>query len=131
MMNTPSLSALKIRKKSAVLELSYSDNTCLSVSFELLRVYSPSAEVQGHSGQRSVLQVGKSDVQIERIETVGNYGIQIYFDDGHSTGIYSWPYLYDLARNQQQYQDNYLERLAAAGKSRITGAVQIMDFKKH
>lgn len=129
-MSIPSLSAIKIRKKSAVLELSYSNNECHSLSFELLRVYSPSAEVQGHSGHGGVLQVGKSAVQIERIETVGNYGIQIYFDDSHSTGIYSWPYLYDLACNQAQYQQDYLAQLEAAGKSRIAGAVQIMDFKK-
>ncbi len=129
-MTTPTLSALKIRKKSAVLELSYSNNECLSLSFELLRVYSPSAEVRGHNGQHSVLQVGKSDVQIKHIETVGNYGIQIYFDDGHSTGIYSWPYLYDLAVHQAQYEQDYLAQLEAAGKSRISGAVQIMDFKK-
>lgn len=128
-MTTPTLSALNIRKKSALLELSYANGETHKLSFELLRVYSPSAEVQGHHGQHSVLQVGKSDVQITHIESVGHYGVQIHFDDGHRTGIYTWPFLYDLAKKQAQYEKDYLARLDAAGKSRISGAVQIMDFK--
>lgn len=129
-MTAPAPTSLNIRKKTAQLVLVYQNGEQYSLSFELLRVYSPSAEVRGHSGEQAVLQTGKAGVQIEQIKPAGNYGIQIYFDDGHSSGIYSWPYLHELAINQAALWENYLQQLHKAGKSRYAGAVEIMDLKK-
>jgi DUF971 family protein len=98
-----------------MLEITFDDGAHFEMSCEYLRVHSPSAEVQGHSPGESVLQVDKEDVNIERIEPVGNYAIQIYFDDEHNTGIYSWETLYRLGANQQQNWDAYLNRLREAG----------------
>jgi DUF971 family protein len=91
------------------------------LSFEFLRVFSPSAEVRGHGPGQEVLQTGKRDVAIEAIEPVGNYAIQPRFSDGHATGIYSWDYLNKLALGQQAMWQDYLQRLAVAGKSRDPG----------
>jgi DUF971 family protein len=84
----------------------------------LLRVYSPSAEVQGHGPGQETLQTGKRDVTITMIEGVGNYAIQPTFSDGHSTGIYSWDLLHDLALRQDELWRAYLDKLAAAGVER-------------
>jgi len=98
-----------------MLEITFDDGAHFEMSCEYLRVNSPSAEVQGHSPRESVLQVDKEDVNIERIEPVGNYAIQIYFDDEHNTGIYSWDTLYRLGANKQQNWQEYLNRLKQAG----------------
>lgn len=129
-MDIPALRTLNVRKKSAVVELSYDNGEQYQLSFELLRVYSPSAEVRGHGGENAVLQTGKADVMIERLEPAGQYGVQIYFDDGHSSGIYSWPYLYELAQTQEERWYSYLQQLEKAGKSRYAGAVNIIDFRQ-
>jgi DUF971 family protein len=86
--------------------------------FEYLRVFSPSAEVRGHSVGEPLLVTGKSQVMVEQIEPVGNYAVQLYFDDGHSTGIYSWSTLYDMGLRYEKSWARYLERLAEAGESR-------------
>ena len=86
---------------------------------ELLRVYSPSAEVRGHSEQERVLQTGKKNVGIKAIEAIGNYAIRITFDDGHDSGIYAWDYLYELGNNQAQHWQDYLSDLKQANASRL------------
>jgi DUF971 family protein len=101
-----------------VLELAYDDGRRFRLSFEFLRVYSPSAEVRGHGPGQEVLQTGKRDVDITALEPVGSYAIQPMFSDGHNTGIYSWDYLYELGVDQEQLWADYLSRLEAAGSSR-------------
>ena len=86
---------------------------------ELLRVYSPSAEVRGHSELERVLQTGKKNVGIKAIEAIGNYAIRITFDDGHDSGIYAWDYLYELGNNQAQHWQDYLSELKQANASRL------------
>ena len=104
-------------QKSAVLELVYKEHS-FELSAEYLRVFSPSAEVQGHSPEQAVLQHGKKDVQIANLVPQGNYAIKIVFSDGHDSGIYTWQYLFDLGENKEGNWSNYLARLSAAGKKR-------------
>ena len=111
----PHPTEINLHQKSRKLEITFDDGEHFEMSCEYLRVNSPSAEVQGHSPAESVLQVDKEDVNIERIEPVGNYAIQIYFDDEHNTGIYSWDTLYRLGANRQQNWQEYLNRLKQAG----------------
>ena len=99
---TPTPSEIKFHQKSKLLEIVFDDNTECMLSTEFLRVHSPSAEVQGHSPEQAVLQVGKEDVSIDKIEPVGHYAVKIYFSDGHDTGLYSWEYLHMLAKNYQK-----------------------------
>jgi DUF971 family protein len=103
---------------SRVLEIAFDDGASFRLPFEFLRVYSPSAEVRGHGPGQEVLQVGKRDVMISDLRSVGHYAIQPVFSDGHDSGIYAWDYLYELGANQQQLWNDYLERLDAAGASR-------------
>jgi DUF971 family protein len=109
---------IKLHQKSRVLEIAYANGKIFSLPCEFLRVYSPSAEVRGHGPGQEVLQTGKKDVAITRIEPVGTYAVQFFFSDGHDTGIYSWDYLYDLGMRQDDLWQRYLDRLAAAGASR-------------
>ena len=111
-------SRIVVHQQSKVLELEFADGRCFRLPFEYLRVYSPSAEVRGHGPGQEVLQTGKRDVGITGIEPVGNYAIQPTFDDGHSSGIYSWDYLYGLGERHEANWADYLERLAAAGADR-------------
>ena len=106
-------------KSSKTLELSYAQGDRCVLPAELLRVYSPSAEVRGHSDAERVLQTGKKHVAVTAIEPVGNYAIRIVFDDGHDTGIYSWAFLRDLADNEQQYWTRYLAELKEKNASRL------------
>lgn len=115
-MSTPS--AISYRKQSRVLEISYPDGASFELSCELLRVYSPSAEVRGHGPGQEVLQSGKKDVAISEIKPVGNYAVQLVFDDGHDTGIYSWDYLRELGEQREAMWQRYLERLDEAGMNR-------------
>jgi DUF971 family protein len=101
-----------------VLEISFDDGKVFKLPYELLRVYSPSAEVRGHGPGQEVLQVGKKNVEIASVEPVGTYAVQPCFSDGHSTGIYSWELLYDLGLHQDELWSRYLKRLAEAGASR-------------
>ncbi len=109
---------IKLRQRSRLMELSFSDGRQFSLPYEFLRVFSPSAEVRGHGPGQEVLQTGKKDVDIVSVEPVGTYAIQPRFSDGHDTGLYSWEYLYELGINQEALWKQYLEQLAAAGASR-------------
>ena len=109
---------INLHKKSRILEIAFEDGARFNLPAEYLRVNSPSAEVQGHGPGQGVLQLGKEDVNIENLVTVGNYAIQLFFDDNHNTGIYSWETLYDLGKHQEQYWQEYLEKLAKAGHKR-------------
>jgi len=109
---------ITLHQKSRVLEITFSDGRSFRLPYEYLRVYSPSAEVRGHGPGQEVLQIGKRAVEIRALEPVGSYAVQPQFSDGHSTGIFSWDYLYELGENQEKYWSQYLEKLAAAGASR-------------
>ncbi|GKS69061.1 DUF971 family protein [Nitrosomonas sp. PY1] len=115
---TPRPTEIKLHQKSRVLDISFSDGKIFNFSCEFLRVYSPSAEVSGHSPEQEVLQTGKSLVNIHKITPVGNYAIQLYFTDGHSTGLYSWDLLYRYGLNYEQMWQRYLQRMGQAGASR-------------
>jgi len=115
---TPVPTRIVVHKQSRALEIEYADGRQFTLPFEFLRVYSPSAEVRGHGPGQETLQVGKRDVDVAEIEQVGHYAIQPTFSDGHSSGIYSWDYLYWLGENHDQLWDDYLRRLQEAGASR-------------
>jgi len=105
---------IKLRTESRVLEVRFDDGASFELPFEYLRVFSPSAEVKGHGGGEGLLVTGKQDVGIGGIEPVGNYAVRLLFDDGHSTGLYSWDVLYTLGRNIEANWARYLERCAEA-----------------
>lgn len=115
---TPSPTAITVHQQSRLLEVAFDDGAVFKLPFELLRVYSPSAEVQGHGPGQEVLQTGKREVGILELDAVGNYGVQPTFSDGHNSGIFSWDYLHRLGREQDQLWARYLERLQAAGVDR-------------
>ena len=115
--------ALTVHQKSRVLDIAFDDGSAFSLPFELLRVYSPSAEVRGHGQGQEVLQLGKRDVGITGVEPVGNYAIQPTFSDGHNTGLFSWDYLYKLGNEQAALWSDYMARLHAAGFDGDTGRV--------
>jgi DUF971 family protein len=115
---TPSITEIKLHKKSREMELSFGDGSNFRLSFEFLRVNSPSAEVRGHGPGQETLQTGKRDVDISALEPVGNYAVLPFFSDGHDTGIYSWDLLYRLGKNHDALWADYLTRLEAAGASR-------------
>lgn len=118
---TPIPTALTVHTKSRVVEIAFDDGAEYSLPFELLRVYSPSAEVRGHGAGQEVLQTGKRDVLLTALEQVGNYAVQPHFSDGHNTGMYSWDYLHWLGENQDTLWEDYLKRLEAAGFTRESG----------
>ena len=118
MSTAPKPTDINLHQKSRVLEIAFEDGSHFNLPCEYLRVYSPSAEVQGHGPGQEVLQVGKENVNITGIEPVGNYAVQLEFDDGHNTGIYSWDTLYVLGKNQEDLWARYLERLEKAGHKR-------------
>jgi DUF971 family protein len=116
---TPPLpSEIKLHQKSRILEVAFNDGRTFKLPCEFLRVFSPSAEVRGHGPGQEVLQVGKKDVEITKIEPVGQYAIQFTFSDGHDTGIYSWDLLYDYGVRQGEMWQHYLKRMKEAGASR-------------
>jgi DUF971 family protein len=115
---TPLPTEIKLHQASRVLEVHFTNGRAFRLPYELLRVYSPSAEVRGHGPGEEVLQTGKRDVTIASVEQVGHYAIRPTFSDGHNTGIYSWDYLYDLGARQDELWKRYLDQLAAAGASR-------------
>lgn len=116
--DTPTPEDITVHSASRVLEVSFSDGQTFRIPFELMRVYSPSAEVAGHGPGQEVLQTGKREVTLNGLEPVGNYAIQPTFSDGHDSGIYSWDYLYFLGSQQDKLWADYFERLAAAGVDR-------------
>jgi DUF971 family protein len=117
-MASPTPIDIRLHQVSRVLEVSFDDGSRFELPCEFLRVYSPSAEVQGHGPGQETLQVGKEDVNIDEIVAVGNYGIRPTFSDGHSTGIYTWDVLYNLGLHQQALWGEYLRRLKEAGIDR-------------
>ena len=116
--NTPWPTALTLHGRSRLLEVEFSDGAAFRLPFELLRVYSPSAEVQGHGPGQEVLQTGKREVDILEVEPVGNYAVKPRFSDGHDSGLFTWAYLYHLGRDQDRLWADYLERLQGAGMDR-------------
>lgn len=116
----PTPQALTVHETSRVLEVGFSDGATFRIPFELMRVYSPSAEVQGHGPGQEVLQTGKRDVALVNLEPVGNYAVKPTFSDGHDSGIFSWDYLYELGQKQEALWAEYTARLAAAGVDRDT-----------
>jgi DUF971 family protein len=109
---------IRVRRAEQAIEVDFDDGASFRLPAELLRVESPSAEVQGHNTSQKVTLAGKRKVGIVQLEQVGNYAVRIVFDDGHSTGIYSWPYLYQLGREQGSIWAAYEAALAAKGLSR-------------
>ncbi|MGH8640839.1 MAG: gamma-butyrobetaine hydroxylase-like domain-containing protein [Burkholderiales bacterium] len=114
----PTPTEIRLHQKSRILEVAFADGKTFRLPCEFLRVYSPSAEVRGHGPGQEVLQSGKRNVEITRIEPVGQYAVQLHFSDGHTTGIYSWDLLYDYGVNQDEMWRQYLKRMEAAGASR-------------
>lgn len=121
------IKALDYSRSQRILTLTFSDDVEFKLSAEFLRVFSPSAEVRGHGPGQEVLQTGKSSVGIAGIEPVGHYAVQISFDDGHDSGLYSWSYLRDLAEQQDRYWQSYLQQLEAAGQTREAD-IQVLHF---
>ena len=124
----PSVDRIHYSRNQRTLDLSFSDGLSGSLSAEFLRVFSPSAEVRGHGPGQEVLQTGKSDVQITAINPVGHYAIQLVFDDGHDSGLYSWSYLHDLTRRQPKLWREYTDRLQSAGLGRDADT-QVLTFQ--
>jgi DUF971 family protein len=114
----PTPSDITVHSQSRVLEVSFSDGKRFRIPFELMRVYSPSAEVKGHGPGQEVLQTGKREVELTALEPVGNYAVQPRFSDGHDTGIFSWDYLYFLGSQQDKLWSDYEQRLEQAGVTR-------------
>ena len=111
----PNPTELTVHQKSRLLDIAFDDGSAFSIPFELMRVYSPSAEVKGHGAGQEVLQVGKREVGIRGVEPVGNYAVKPLFTDGHDSGIFTWDYLYKLGSEHQALWQDYLARLHAAG----------------
>jgi DUF971 family protein len=115
---TPLPTAITVHQQSRTLQVSFADGAEFRIPFELMRVYSPSAEVQGHGPGQEVLQTGKRSIELTALEPVGNYAVQPTFSDGHNSGIFSWDYLYMLGSQQADLWKRYEERLQAAGAER-------------
>jgi DUF971 family protein len=114
---------IKLHRRSRALEVVFADGMKGRLSAEYLRVHSPSAEVKGHAAGEGILVSGKEHVGIERIEPIGNYAVRLVFDDGHNPGLFTWSVLYELLSEHERKWQRYLERLAAAGKSRSPAAI--------
>ncbi len=115
---TPLPTSITVHQQSRTLEVSFADGAQFRIPFELMRVYSPSAEVQGHGPGQEVLQTGKRNVGLQGLEPIGNYAVQPSFSDGHDTGIFSWDYLYFLGSQQDELWRKYEARLKDAGANR-------------
>jgi DUF971 family protein len=111
----PTPTELTVHQKSRLFDIAFDDGSAFSIPFELMRVYSPSAEVKGHGPGQEVLQVGKREVGIRGVEPVGNYAVKPLFTDGHDSGIYTWDFLYKLGSEQAALWADYMARLHAAG----------------
>jgi len=114
----PTPTGIRLRKVSRCLTVTFDDGRTFDLPFEYLRVHSPSAEVKGHGPGQEVLQTGKENVRITRIEPVGRYALRLVFDDGHNTGLYTFRYLHELGREYETRWADYLDRLAGAGYAR-------------
>lgn len=116
--DSPRPNEIKLHQKSRLMEISFTDGKSFKFSYEFLRVHSPSAEVRGHSPGQEILQTGKQDVNINNVEPVGSYAIQLNFSDGHNSGLYSWDLLYRYGINQDKMWQHYLRRIDEEGASR-------------
>lgn len=116
--NSPLPTDIVVHQQSKVLELAFTDGARFRIPFELMRVRSPSAEVQGHGPGQETLQTGKRDVTIVAVQQVGHYALQPLFSDGHESGLFTWAYLYELGRDQERLMREYEDQLAAAGLDR-------------
>ena len=116
--NSPHPQSITVHSQSRVLEIGFADGAQFRIPFELMRVYSPSAEVQGHGPGQEVLHTGKREVDLVALEPVGNYAVKPVFSDGHDSGIFTWDYLYQLGATQDQLWAEYSARLQAAGVDR-------------
>lgn len=116
--STPTPTEITVHQQSRVLEIAFNDGTRFRIPFELMRVFSPSAEVMGHGPGQETLQTGKREVGISELEPVGHYGIRPSFSDGHASGIFSWDYLYQLGSREAEFWADYQAKLAAAGLDR-------------
>jgi DUF971 family protein len=116
--STPHPTEIKLRRQSRVLTVAFDDGKTFDLPFEYLRVYSPSAEVQGHGPGQEVLQFAKENVLVKAVEPIGHYAVRLVFDDAHDTGLYTWKYLYELGSEYEQRWKRYLERLSAYGYER-------------
>ena len=116
--NTPQPQDITVHGQSRLLEVSFANGEAFRIPFELMRIYSPSAEVQGHGPGQEVLQTGKRLVTLTDLEPVGNYAVKPIFSDGHDSGIFSWDYLYFLGTQQDELWDGYAKRLQEAGVQR-------------
>ena len=115
---SPTPTAITLHQQSKLLEVVFSDGAAFRIPFELMRIYSPSAEVQGHGPGQEVLQTGKRHVEVAALEPVGHYAVKPTFSDGHDTGLFSWDYLYFLGSQQGALWQQYFERLKAANVDR-------------
>ena len=115
---SPTPVALTVHSQSRLLEIAFSDGAQFKIPFELMRIYSPSAEVQGHGPGQEVLQTGKREVNVVELEPIGNYAVKPVFSDGHESGLFTWDYLYHLGADQSRLWDDYNRRLQAAGALR-------------
>ncbi len=120
----------KLHQQSRKLEVTFDNGEHFELTYEFLRVFTPSAEARGHGVGQEVLQVGKRDVGIDRLEAVGQYAIRPIFSDGHDSGLYSWDLLYNLGRHQQELWQTYLDRLTQQGGSRDASAAPPSPPKK-
>jgi DUF971 family protein len=106
---------IKLRRQSRVLDVAFDDGQRFELPFEYLRVYSPSAEVRGHGPGQETLQLGKHEVQVVKVDPIGNYAVRLVFNDGHDTGLYTWGYLYELGETHAAKWQHYLDRLQQLG----------------
>jgi DUF971 family protein len=110
--------SITVHQRSRALEVGFDDGQVFRIPFELMRVYSPSAEVQGHGPGQEVLQTGKRGVELSALDPIGNYAVLPRFSDGHDTGIFSWDYLYFLGSQQTELWKKYEDRLVRSGVDR-------------
>ena len=115
---SPTPTALTVHSQSRILEIAFSDGAQFRIPFELMRIYSPSAEVQGHGPGQEILQTGKREVGVVALEPIGNYAVKPVFSDGHESGLFTWDYLYHLGADESRLWDDYQRRLHAAGVAR-------------
>ncbi len=115
---SPTPTALTVHSQSRLLEIAFSDGAAFKIPFELMRIYSPSAEVQGHGPGQEILQTGKREVDVVALEPIGNYAVKPVFSDGHESGLFTWDYLYHLGNDQNQLWADYEHMLQAAGMAR-------------
>lgn len=116
--DTPIPSEIKLHQKSRRLELGYESGETFQMDFEFLRVYTPSAEARGHGPGQETLQTGKRNIDVDRIEPVGNYALRLVFSDGHDSGLYSWDLLYNLGVHHDELWQDYLKQIEVQGLSR-------------